>query len=269
MSVVINGTNLKSTTFNGQNVETIYYNGSLVWERPPEIQLISGIQSDGKAWIKTDFSPSDFEISYDESSGRIHDYSIEVEFSILEVPKTTAYQYLVGNSEETIDGYTNYIKYQFYNYDGDKISFYLLNGSKKYLVTSGFTFNIGQKNKIKAITREIWQIKGYFYQEEDGVYVQKYYKADGDSSVGSGYSTKPYTILRYVNKSGDIYTPKNQSGIVLHSITFGDEDAKKKELQRILQPAIRRNKGVETVGLYDAKRDIFYGPQEGSFIPHY
>ena len=54
MSVVINGTNLKSATFNGQNVETIYYNGSLVWERPPEIQLISGIQSDGKAWIKID-----------------------------------------------------------------------------------------------------------------------------------------------------------------------------------------------------------------------
>ena len=60
MSVVINGTNLKSTTFNGQNVDSIYYNGSLVWERPPEIQLISGIQSDGTAWIKTDFSPSDF-----------------------------------------------------------------------------------------------------------------------------------------------------------------------------------------------------------------
>lgn len=269
MSVVINGTNVKSTTFNGQDVETIYYNGSLVWERPPEIQLISGIQSDGKAWIKTDFSPSDFEISYDELSGRIHDYSIEVEFSILEVPKTTAYQYLVGNSEETIDGYTNYIKYQFYNNDGDKIAFYLLNGHTKYLVTSGFTFNIGQKNKIKAITRDNWAIYGYFYQEEDGVYVQKYYKSGGESTGGSGYSTKPYTILRYVNTSGDIYTPKNQSGIVLHSITFGDENAKKKELQRILKPAIMRNKGVETVGLYDAKRDIFYGPQEGSFIPHY
>lgn len=49
MSVVINGTNLKSATFNGQNVETIYYNGSLVWERPPETQLISGIQSDENA----------------------------------------------------------------------------------------------------------------------------------------------------------------------------------------------------------------------------
>lgn len=49
MSIVINGTNVKSTTFNGQNVETIYYNGSLVWERPPETQLISGIQSDENA----------------------------------------------------------------------------------------------------------------------------------------------------------------------------------------------------------------------------
>ena len=110
---------------------------------------------------------------------------------------------------------------------------------------------------------------GYFYQEEDGVYVQKYYKSSGEPTGGYGNSTKPYTILRYVNTSGDIYTPKNQSGIVLHSITFGDENAKKKELQRILQPAIMRNKGVETVGLYDAKRYIFYGPQEGSFIPHY
>ena len=269
MSIVINGTNVKSTTFNGQNVETIYYNGSLVWERPPEIQLISGIQSDGTAWIQTDFSPSDFRIYHDEASGSIHDYSIEVEFSILEKPTTTAYQYLVGNSEETVDGYTNYIKYHIYNNDGDKISFYLLNGHTKYLVTSGFTFNIGQKNKIKAITRDNWAMYGYFYQEEDGVYVQKYSKSGGESTGGSGYSTKPYTILRYVNTSGDIYTPKNQSGIVLHSITFGDEDAKKKELQRILQPAIMRNKGVETVGLYDAKRDIFYGPQEGSFIPHY
>ena len=128
MSIVVNGTNVKSTTFNGQNVETIYYNGSLVWERPPEIQLISGIQSDGTAWIKTDFSPSDF-LYYNGTYGTIHDYSIEVEFSILEKPTTTAYQYLVGNSEETIDGYTNYIKYQFYNNDGDKISFYLLGGS--------------------------------------------------------------------------------------------------------------------------------------------
>lgn len=269
MSIVVNGTNLKSTTFNGQNVETIYYNGSLVWERPPEIQLISGIQSDGKAWIKTDFSPSDFRIYHDVASGSIHDYSVEIEFSILEKPTTTAYQYLVGNSGETIDGYTNYIKYKIYNSDGDKIEFYLSNGNKKYLITSAFTFNIGQKNKIKEITRGKSKIYGYFYQEEDGVYVQKYYKSGGDSTSGSGYSTKPYTILRYVNRSGDIHTPKNQSGIVIHSITFGDEDAKKKELQRILQPAIMRNKGVETVGLYDAKRDIFYGPQEGSFIPHY
>ena len=268
MSIVVNGTNVKSTTFNGQNVETIYYNGSLVWERPPEIQLISGIQSDGTAWIKTDFSPSDFEISYDELSGYTHDYSIEVEFSILEKPTTSAYQCLVGNSEETTDKYTNYIKYQFYNNE-DKIGFYLLNGHTKYLVTSGLTFNIGQKNKIKEIVQDELPIKGYFYQEEDGVYVQKYYKSSGDSTGGSGYSIKPYTILRYVDKSGEIFTPKNQSGIVLHSITFGDENAKKKELQRILQPAIMRNKGVETVGLYDAKRDIFYGPQEGSFIPHY
>ena len=275
MSVVINGTNLKSTTFNGQNVETIYYNGSLVWERPPEIQLISGIQSDGKAWIKTDFSPSDFLYHHsnlyfrDNTYGTLHDYSIEVEFSILEIPTTTAYQYLVGNSEETVDSYTSYIKYQFYNNDGDKISFYPSNGYKKYLITPGFTFNIGQKNKIKAITQDNWQIHVYFYQEEDGVYVQKYDKWGGDSTGGSGYSTKPYTILRYVSNSGDIHTPKNQTGIVIHSITFGDENAKKKELQRILQPAIMRNKGVETVGLYDAKRDIFYGPQKGSFIPHY
>ena len=269
MSIVINGTNLKSTTFNGQNVETIYYNGSLVWERPPEIRLISGIQTDGKAWIKTDFSPSDFRFYHDVASGSLRDYSIEVEFSILEKPKTTAYLYLVGNSEETVDSYTNYIKYQIYNNNGDKISFYLENGYKKYLITSGFTFNIGQKNKIKAITQDNWSMYGDFYQEEDGVYVQKYYKSGGDNHGGSGGSTKPYTILRYVNRSGDIYTPKNQTGIVIHSITFGDENAKKKELQRILQPAIMRNKGVETVGLYDAKRDIFYGPQEGSFIPHY
>ena len=269
MSIVVNGTNLKSTTFNGQDVETIYYNGSLVWERPPEIQLISGIQSDGKAWIKTDFSPSDFRIYHDVASGSIHDYSVEIEFSILEKPTTTAYQYLVGNSGETIDSHTNYIAYQIFNNDGDKIGFYLSNGNKKYLVTSSFTFNIGQKNKIKEIVQDEWQIKGYFYQEENGVYVQKYYKSSSDSLPGNGSSTKPYTILRYVNRNGDIYTPKNQSGIVLHSITFGDEDAKKKELQRILKPAIMRNKGVETVGLYDAKRDIFYGPQEGSFIPHY
>ena len=268
MSIVINGTNVKSTTFNGQNVETIYYNGSLVWERPPEIQLISGIQTDGKAWIKTDFSPSDF-LYYKGEYGTLHDYIVEVEFSILEKPKTTAYLYLVGNSGETIDVYTHYIKYQIYNNNGDKISFYLENGYKKYLITSGFTFNIGQKNKIKAITRDNWKMYGDFYQEEDGVYVQKYYESGGDSHGGSGYSTKPYTILRYVDRYGDIHTPKNQTGIVLHSITFGDEEAKKKGLQRILQPAIRRNKGVETVGLYDAKRDIFYGPQEGSFIPHY
>ena len=168
MSIVVNGTNVKSTTFNGQNVETIYYNGSLVWERPPEIQLISGIQSDGKAWIKTDFSPSDF-LYYKGTYGTLHDYSIEVEFSILEVPKTTAHQYLVGNSEETTDVYTNYIKYRFYNNDGDKIELYLLNG-KKYLITSGFTFNIGQKNKIKEIIQDNWAIYGYVYQEEDGVY---------------------------------------------------------------------------------------------------
>ena len=267
MSVVINGTNVKSTTFNGQNVETIYYNGSLVWERPPEIQLISGIQSDGKAWIKTDFSPSDFLYFRDNTYGTLHDYSIEVEFSILEIPTTTAYQYLVGNSEETTDSYTNYIKYLFYN-SKDKIELYLLNG-KKYLITSGFTFNIGQKNKIKAITRDKWNIFGDFYQEENGVYVQKYHKQGNQNTGGYGDSTKPYTILRYVDEYGDTHTPKNQSGIVIHSITFGDENAKKKELQRILQPAIMRNKGVETVGLYDAKRDIFYGPQEGSFIPHY
>lgn len=36
MSIVVNGTALKSTTFNGQDVETIYYNGLLVWERPQE-----------------------------------------------------------------------------------------------------------------------------------------------------------------------------------------------------------------------------------------
>ena len=268
MSIVINGTNVKSTTFNGQNVETIYYNGSLVWERPPEIQLISGIQSDGTAWIKTDFSPSDFRYYYSEAYGALHDYSIEVEFSILEVPTTTAYQYLVGNSEETIRQYTSCIKYRFYNYNGDKIEFYTSNGSK-YLITPGFTFNIGQKNKIKALTEDKWDIQVYFYQEEDGVYVQKYYKRSSEYTGGYGDSTKPYTILRYVDEHGDTHTPKNQSGIVIHSITFGDEDAKKKELQRILQPAIMRNKGVETVGLYDAKRDIFYGPQEGSFIPHY
>lgn len=268
MSVVINGTNLKSTTFNGQDVETIYYNGSLVWERPPEIQLISGIQSDGTAWIKTDFSPSDFLFYRDDIYGSYHDYSVEIEFSILEKPKTTAYQYLVGNSEETIRQYTSYIRYQFYKNEGNKISFYPSNGSK-YLITPGFTFNIGQKNKIKAITQDKWAIYVYFYQEEDGVYVQKYYKSSGDSTGGYGSSHKPYTILRYVDEYGDTHTPQNQSGIVIHSITFGDEDAKKKELQRILQPAIMRNKGVETVGLYDAKRDIFYGPQEGSFIPHY
>lgn len=269
MSIVVNGTNVKSTTFNGQNVETIYYNGSLVWERPPEIQLISGIQSDGKAWIKTDFSPSDFLYFKDTTYGTLHDYSVEIEFSILEKPTTTAYQYLVGNSEETVEQYTNYIAYQIFNNDGDKIGFYLSNSDEKHLITSSFTFNIGQKNKIKEIVRDNWQIYGYFYQEEDGVYVQKYYESSDYSTGGYGNSTKPYTILRYVNSSGDIYTPKNQTGIVIHSITFGDEDAKKKELQRILQPAIMRNKGVETVGLYDAKRDIFYGPQKGSFIPHY
>ena len=268
MSVVINGTNVKSTTFNGQNVETIYYNGSLVWERPPEIQLISGIQSDGKAWIKTDFSPSDFLYHHSNEYGTYHDYSVKIEFSILEVPTTTAYQYLVGNSEETIRNYTHHIKYDFYNNDRDKISFYPSNGSK-YLITPGFTFNIGQKNKIKVMIHDKSTIHVIFYQEEDGVYVQKYYKNSDDNTGGYGDSTKPYTILRYVDEYGHIHTPQNQSGIVIHSITFGDEEAKKKGLQRILQPAIMRNKGIETVGLYDAKRDIFYGPQEGSFIPHY
>ena len=271
MSVVINGTNLKSATFNGQNVETIYYNGSLVWERPPEIQLISGIQTDGTAWIQTDFSPSDFRIYHDEASGSIYDYSIEIEFSILEESNLYSYEYLVGNSGETIDSYINYISYSHYNNnkDGYKIGFYLSNGDKKYLIIPLLTLNIGQKNKIKEIVHDNWPIEGYFYQEENGVYVQKYYKSSDETTGGYGSSTKPYTILRYVNKSGNIYTPKNQTGTVIHSITFGGEDAKKKELQRILQPAIRRNKGVETVGLYDAKRDIFYGPQEGSFIPHY
>ena len=56
MSIVINGTNVKSATFNGQNVETIYYNGSLVWERPPETQLISDIQSDENAKKKNSHS---------------------------------------------------------------------------------------------------------------------------------------------------------------------------------------------------------------------
>ena len=268
MSIVINGTNVKSTTFNGQNVETIYYNGSLVWERPPEIQLISGIQSDGKAWIKTDFSPSDFLYHHSNKYGTLHDYSIEVEFSILEKPKTTAYQYLVGNSGETVRNYTHHIKYEIYNNDGDKISFYPSNGSK-HLITPGLTFNIGQKNKIKVMIHDNSGIHVNFYQEENGVYVQKYYNNSDDPTGGYGDSTKPYTILRYVNEYGDIYTPKNQTGIVFHSITFGGEEAKKKELQRILQPAIIRNKGIETVGLYDAKRDIFYGPQVGSFIPHY
>lgn len=267
MSIVINGTNLKSTIFNGQSVETIYYNGSLVWERPPEIQLISGIQTDGTAWIQTDFAPYDFTFSFNSMYGNISDYGIEVEFSILEIPTTTAFQGLVGNSYETGSTVTNYIRYA-YNTDGDKIRFHLLNGEKS-LYTSSFTFNIGQKNKIKEVTQDGWSVHGYFYQEEDGVYVEKYYNKTDKRTGGYGGSREPYTILRYVDRYGDIYTPENQTGIVIHSMTFGDEKAKEYELQRILQPAIMKNKGVETVGLYDAKRDIFYGPQEGSFIPHY
>lgn len=263
MSIVINGTNLKSTTFNGQDVDSIYYNGSLVWEKPPEIQLISGIQTDGTAWIQTDFSPSDFRFSYDPMYGSDRDYGIEVEFSILKPLLSSEYQGLVGNSYETTANYTNYIRYR-YNIEGNKISFHLRNGEKS-LYTSSFTFNIGQKNKIKEVTQDDWSVYGYFYQEEDGIYVRKYYEYTNKRTGGYGASTKPYTILKY----GNSYTPENQTGIVIHSVIFGDEKAKEYELQRILQPAIMKNKGVETVGLYDAKRDIFYGPQEGSFIPHY
>lgn len=261
MSIVVNGTALKSATFNGQDVETIYYNGSLVWERPPEIQLISGIQSDGTAWIQTDFGTEDFIYSntsqYDiysdirvnynfhfinEYEGAIDSLTIytnrgetaDTTKDVYGLIKLTGKEYPVkieGRAGESGKGITNIPFYKDYRYN---------------------VYTFGHNQSRFQISYDCYDLNNTRVKG-DGLY--------DSTNANLSVSSNKYRILPG--------TSNLKSGIVLRDITFGDKEAKKKELQRILQPAIMRNKGVETVGLYDAKRDIFYGPQEGSFIPHY
>ena len=261
MSVVINGTNLKSTTFNGQNVETIYYNGSLVWERPPEIQLISGIQSDGKAWIQTDFGTEDFIYSNTSQYGIYSDIKVIYNFHFInEYEAATDSLTIYTNRGETAD--TTKDVYGLIKLTSDKYPIKInarAGKSRTGIISIPFykdyrynVYTFGHNQSRLHVSYACYDLNNTRVND-----CGSYDNTNANLSV----SSNKYRILPG--------TSNLKSGIVLRDITFGGEEAKKKELQRILQPAIMKQKGVETVGLYDAKRGIFYGPQEGSFIPHY
>ena len=261
MSIVVNGTNLKSTTFNGQDVETIYYNGSLVWKRPQEIQLISGIQSDGTAWIQTDFGTEDFIYSNTSQYGIYSDIQVAYNFHFINgYQAATDLLTIYTNRGETAD--TTKDVYGLIDITSDEYpvrinarageSGIFIRGIPFYKDYRYHVYTIGHNQSRLQVSYECYDLNNTRVNDY-GLY--------GSTNANLSVSSNKYRILPG--------TSNFKSRIVLRDITFGGNEAKKKELQRILQPAIMRNKGVETVGLYDAKRDIFYGPQEGSFIPHY
>ena len=261
MSIVVNGTNLKSATFNGQNVDSIYYNGSLVWERPPEIQLISGIQSDGTAWIKTDFGTEDFIYSNTSEYGIYSDIRVYYNFHFInEYEAATDSLTIYTNRGETAD--TTKDVYGLIKLTNDKNPVKLTGRAGNSGVNfSNNPFYKDYRYNVYTTGHNKSRLQlDYACYDLNNTRVDSYGSYDS-TNANLSVSSNKYRILPG--------TSNLKSGIVLRDITFGGEEAKKKELQRILKPAIMRNKGVETVGLYDAKRDIFYGPQEGSFIPHY
>lgn len=256
MSIVVNGTALKSATFNGQDVDSIYYNGSLVWEQPPEIQLISGIQSDGKAWIQTDFGSENFNYSQDPDTisyaGSVN-ILYHFENKLNKTPGRAGVA-LFTNANENIQ-------------DNELCECI-------FSVSSGYGGQIEAKLAKSRASLIGVEITNYYTEYQISYYgklnsLSFYYKKRPSSTDGNNISasTKPtfelsshkYQIL----KGGD---ETLHSNFIIHSIEFGYTN---NEVSRLLQPAIMKRKGVETVGLYDAKRGIFYGPQEGSFIPHY
>lgn len=261
MSIVVNGTNVKSTTFNGQNVETIYYNGSLVWERPPEIQLIAGIQSDGTAWIQTDFGTEDFIYSNTSEYGIYSDIEVNYNFHFInEYEAPTDSLTIYTNRGETAD--TTKDVYGLIQLISREHPVKINGGageSRKGIINIPFYKDYRYNVYTFGHNQSRFQISYAYYDLNNT-------RVNGDGSYDNTNANLSLSSNKYRILPG---ASNLKSGIVLHDITFGGENAKKKELQRILQPAIMRNKGVETVGLYDAKRDIFYGPQEGSFIPHY
>ena len=261
MSIVVNGTNLKSASFNGQNVDSIYYNGSLVWERPPELQLISGIQSDGKAWIKTDFGTEDFIYSNTSQYGIYSDIQVAYNFHFInDYQAATDSLTIYTNRGETAD--TTKDVYGLIKLTSDEYPV-KINGraGKSGTGITRIPFYKDYRYHVYTIGHNQSRLQvSYACYDLNNTRVNDYGSYDS-TNANLSVSSNKYRILPG--------TSNLKSGIVLRDITFGGEEAKKKELQRILKPAIMKRKGVETVGLYDAKRGIFYGPQEGSFIPHY
>lgn len=260
MSIVVNGTALKSATFNEQDVDSIYYNGSLVWERPPEIQLISGIQSDGTAWIKTDFGTEDFTYT-SGSSTRIDGY-IEYEFTPLNKLSSKSREYRVfDNKNSNINSrFHGILRTDSYS-SSNPLAFTTRFG-RSYISVVGTPLYVN--NKYNIAFNGISNSYAYFYTkvyDSEGKLVKSYSNSSADTADATPTSDK-FVLF----SGGDEEIRQN---VIFHSFTFGGSKSVENELQRILQPAIMKRKGVETVGLYDAKRDIFYGPQEGSFIPHY
>ena len=261
MSIVVNGTNLKSTTFNGQSVDSIYYNGSLVWERPPEIQLISGIQSDGKAWIKTDFGTEDF--TYTSGSSTKVDGYAEYQFTPLkEFPisnrKYTVFHNNSSNINTRFFGKLNTDNYSTQNPMALRMGFgYASSGVIGVPVYVGYRYKI----EFSCKSGSYGYLYYYVYDSKGNVIRHNSFSSDNTADAASPTSDK---ITLFGGGDEEI-----RQSVVFHSFTFGGNKSIENERQRILQPAIMKRKGVETVGLYDAKRDIFYGPQEGSFIPHY
>ena len=256
MSIVVNGTNLKSATFNGQDVDSIYYNGSLVWELPPEIQLISGIQSDGKAWIQTDFGSENFNYSQDPNTISYAGY-VDIRYHFeKKLDKNIGRKAvaLFTNANESIQ-----------NNELCKCSFGVNSGNGGHIIASL------AESRASVIGPEIsnyydeYRISYYGKLNRLSFYYNKYpSSSEGTNIIANTTPTFELSPHKYqILKGGDETLHKN---FILHSIEFGYLNDK---VNRFLQPAIMKRKGVETVGLYDAKRGIFYGPQEGSFIPHY
>ena len=260
MSIVVNGTNLKSATFNGQNVDSIYYNGSLVWERPPEIQLISGIQSDGTAWIKTDFGTEDF--TYTSGSSTKVDGYAEYQFTILKEFPTGSRQYNVFHNKSSTINTRFFGKLKTDNYSIKNPMALGMRFGSAYSGVVGMPAYVGHRYKIAFSCDSDSRGHLYYnvYNSEGKVIIHNNFSSD-DTANASPSSDK---ITLFGGGDEDI-----RQSVVFNSFTFGGNKSIENERQRILQPAIMKRKGVETVGLYDAKRGIFYGPQEGSFIPHY
>lgn len=256
MSIVVNGTALKSTTFNEQDVDSIYYNGSLVWEKPPEIQLISGIQSDGTAWIQTDFGSENFNYSQDPDTISYAGYVNILYHFENSLNKNTGRDAVVlfTNANESIQ-------------DNElcQCTFGVSSGNGGHIVA-----NLA-KSRASLIGPELsnyyteYKITYYGSLDRLGFYYRRYpSSSEGTSTYSSTTPTFELSSHKYqILKGGDETLHGN---FIIHSIEFGYLHD---EVSRLLQPAIMKRKGVETVGLYDAKRGIFYGPQEGSFIPHY